>query len=112
MKNLILILFTLVFSSVNAQEKTNNETKTTTFNVAGECGQCKKRVENAAKIKGVKSADWNLKTHVMTVTYSPDKVSDQDIKASILKSGHDVNNEKADVAAYKRLPECCKYRKE
>ena len=93
----------------NAQEK-KKETKTIDFKVSGACEQCKRRIENAADIKGVKLSDWSEKTQILKVTYRSDKVSEEQIKQAILKSGHDVDNEKAPDEAYKKLPDCCKYR--
>lgn len=84
--------------------------KTETISVNGNCGDCKKRIENAADIKGVKLTAWNQKTHVATVTYNPDKVSLSVIAKAIAKAGYDAGSEKAPDAAYKKLPDCCRYR--
>lgn len=94
---------------INAQEK-SKEVVTAVFNVKGNCDECKKRIENAVDIKGVKLANWDEKAQALTVTYRADKVSEQEIKQAILKSGHDVENEKAADAVYNKLPDCCKFR--
>ncbi len=109
MKNIIIILLSLFFLNSNAQEK-SKETKTITFKVSGNCEQCKKRIENAADIKGVKLAEWDAKTQLIKVTYRADKVSEAEIKKVILNAGHDVEGEKASDASYNKFPDCCKYR--
>ncbi|MHB8259906.1 MAG: heavy-metal-associated domain-containing protein [Bacteroidia bacterium] len=109
MKTLALIM--LIFISMSSfGQSTKKETKTSSFNVSGVCEQCKKRIENAADIKGVKFAEWDVKTHILKVTYRTDKVSETQIKQAILSAGHDVENEKASEAAYNKLPDCCKYK--
>jgi copper chaperone CopZ len=109
MKKLASIILIFISIISFAQEK-QQETKTISFKVSGVCEQCKKRIENAADIKGVKFAEWDEKTQVMKITYRTDKVSDTQIKQAILNAGHDVDNEKASEASYKKLPDCCKYR--
>jgi copper chaperone CopZ len=83
---------------------------TQTLYVVGNCGQCKERIESAVDIKGVKFAEWNKKTKILTLTYKPSVISIDKIKNKILKAGHDTDSLKADEDAYNKLPECCKYR--
>jgi mercuric ion binding protein len=84
--------------------------KTETIAVKGNCEECKKRIENAADIKGVKFSSWNEKQQLLTVTYKPDKVTLEQIEKAIAGSGHDAANIKSDDANYNKLPACCKYR--
>jgi len=84
--------------------------KTATFAVKGNCEECKKRIENAADIKGVKLAEWNEEKQVLSVTYKADKVTVEQIEKAIALSGHDSKNAKSTAAAYNKLPDCCKYR--
>jgi periplasmic mercuric ion binding protein len=109
MKNLTLILLLFAVSFCSAQEKTK-KISTVTFTVKGNCEQCKDRIENAADLKGVKLAQWDSKTQKLKITFREDKVSEKEIKDAILKSGHDVNDEKAPEQVYNKLPDCCKYR--
>lgn len=92
-----------------AQNKTPSVI-TQTLLVRGNCGQCKERIETAVDVKGVKFAEWNKKTQILTITYKPSVISIEDIKAHILKVGHDVDTLHADDNAYNALPACCKYR--
>ena len=84
--------------------------KTETINVKGNCEQCKKRIENAADIKGVKVSNWNEDTKVLSVTYNPEKVSMLQITEAIAKVGHDAGTVAATDASYKKLPGCCQYK--
>lgn len=77
--------------------------------VAGTCGMCKERIENAAYINGVKRADWDKESGLLTVTYKSSKVSKETIEKNIAKTGHNAGKEKALKDAYNKLPECCAY---
>ncbi len=108
MRTLLIGVISLFISlSGFAQDTT---VKTSTISVKGNCEECKKRIENAADIKGVKFSSWNEDKQVITVTYKSDKVTLEQIEKAIAASGHDVANLKGNEANYKKLPECCKYR--
>ena len=108
MKTLIAGLISFFISmSAMAQDTT---IKTATISVKGNCVECKKRIENAADIKGVKFSSWDEDKQTITVTYKSDKVSLEQIEKAIAASGHDVAHQKGNDASYKKLPECCKYR--
>jgi Cu(I)/Ag(I) efflux system membrane fusion protein len=83
-----------------------------TIKVSGNCDQCKTRIETAAKsVSGVSSADWSSETKMLHVQFDGAKTSLDAIQKVIAIAGHDTENYKASNAAYKALPECCKYRK-
>jgi len=85
-------------------------TKTESINVQGNCGMCKTRIENAAKIAGVSKAEWNDETKMLTLVYNPSKVKIEDVQKKIATVGHDTEKFKADSKVYDKLPGCCKYR--
>lgn len=85
--------------------------KTVTFTVYGNCGMCKRRIEHAAKITGVKSADWNQKTKILTVKYDAGKVSEKAIQEAIAASGHDTEKATASDKSYNNLMGCCQYKR-
>ena len=111
MKNLfsLLLLSLLMVSTLSAQEKVKKNI-TTEFNVEGVCGMCENRIEKAALIKGVKIADWNKETQLMTVTYSSKKTTEEAIHQAIADAGHDTQLIKATKENYSKLPGCCAYR--
>ena len=108
MKTRILSLVALVFITmitVTAQTE-----KKETFKVAGNCGMCETRIENAAKsVDGVLSADWDKETKMIEVKFDSDKVAIQKVDMAIAKVGHDTKMHKASDEVYDKLPGCCKY---
>lgn len=114
MKNLILIFCTFLLSLqiVSAQSTSidNKKIKTETIDVSGTCGMCKKRIEKAAYIHGVKRVEWNKESKKLSVSYNPKQVSLDDISKKIAEAGHDANGVHADDKVYHTLPNCCEYR--
>jgi len=111
MKNLIILaMFVsgLFFSNTALAQK--SKTEKVTFKVFGNCTQCKERIELACDQKGIKMAEWNIDSKVMTVVYNPAKVSLEKIHEYIAAVGHDTELKKADDKVYKQLPDCCLFR--
>ncbi|MCE1198711.1 MAG: cation transporter [Marinilabiliales bacterium] len=108
---LTLVLAIVLFTPSNGQTATaKSGTKTESFKVSGNCGMCKTRIENAAKMDGVTKAEWNKQTKMATVTFDPAKTNLSAIEKKIAAAGHDTDLFKADNATYDKLPSCCKYR--
>jgi outer membrane receptor for ferrienterochelin and colicins len=91
---------------------TGEEVIITTFEVNGVCGMCEERIEKAAKVSGVSSAEWNVDSHVLTVTYDKSKVQLIAIHKAIAAVGHDTKLVKASEEVYNNIHGCCKYRNE
>ena len=108
MKSLI-VLFILIISGISQLSAQNEFIKSENFTVYGNCGMCKKTIEKAASIKGVKSAVWNMETDVMTVRYDTTIVKLVEIKNAIASSGYDTDECRASDEAYKKLHGCCQY---
>jgi len=108
MKTKMLSLIALVFitmTTVRAQTE-----KKETFKVAGNCGMCETRIENAAKsVDGVLSADWDKETKMIDVKFDSDKANIHKVHMAIAKVGHDTKMHKASNEVYDKLPGCCKY---
>lgn len=85
---------------------------TTTFEVGGVCGMCEERIEKAAKIKGVSITEWDVDSHIFTVTYDTTKVKLIQIHQAIADVGHDTELVKAKNEVYDNIHGCCKYRDE
>jgi periplasmic mercuric ion binding protein len=83
---------------------------TATLEVDGLCGMCKKRIENAAYIKGVKQVEWSTETHELKLVYRNDKVQKKDIIAAINEAGHDVKDHPATDEQYANIHGCCRFR--
>jgi periplasmic mercuric ion binding protein len=113
MKTLQILLlsfsFTLICSGAFAQKGSFNQTKTETFGVSGECGQCKKKIETAAKDAGATYAVWNVKSKELTVKYNSESSNTAKIQQRIADAGYDTPLAKASDSAYNSLDECCQY---
>jgi copper chaperone CopZ len=94
--------------AINA--KAQETLKTNTFTVKGNCEDCRKVIENAADIKGVKKCAWDEKTKVATVLYDSTKTTLLTIQKAIAARGYEAGEVSANEKAYKKLPKCCKYR--
>src|SRR5690606_5687353 len=102
--------FALILFFLGSNEFTYAQTDSTAvFDVAGNCGLCKKRIENAAIIDGVETAVWDMKTHRLTVKYNHKKTSLETIQQSIAHVGHDTPLFRAPDEVYEKLHECCLY---
>lgn len=71
---------------------------------------CKARIEEASLIKGVKMAEWDKKSKMLSVVYNTQKTDLLTIQRAIIEVGHDADSLKAAQAAYGKLPGCCQYR--
>lgn len=119
MKKVILLLSVIMLGlSSQAQEETKNKNAKIYMEVDGICGMCKKRIEGAAlKTKGVKFAQWDVKTHQLSLIVDERKTDKATIQQNILNVGHDIilsENKKLEAAlkAYESVNPCCKYRDE
>jgi hypothetical protein len=83
--------------------------KTETLKVWGKCDMCKARIEKIALSSSATSADWNVKTKVLTVVYDPWASNLISISDKLAKAGHDTGLRSAKDKAYNKLPDCCKY---
>jgi hypothetical protein len=82
---------------------------TETFQVSGNCGMCKKTIETAAAVKGVKTAHWNESSKVLTLKYDRSKTSASDVLRKVAYAGYDNEKYLAPDKAYQSLHGCCQY---
>lgn len=82
---------------------------TSTFEVAGNCGMCKKRIEDAGKKAGAETIKWDPKTKKANVKFDEKKTSLRKIQQAIADAGHDAGEIRAKDEVYKKLHECCLY---
>lgn len=106
----IVVLF--LFMNMALGQAQNAKIQTDTLTVNGVCEMCKKRIEKAAFIKGVKMAEWDKYAQKLTVIYKTKKTSADLICRSVADAGHDTDKIKATDEAYGQLPDCCAYRDE
>ncbi|MEX0998181.1 MAG: heavy-metal-associated domain-containing protein [Flavobacteriaceae bacterium] len=110
MKKIILVVLVMMLGvQVHAQDKNARAT----IEVDGVCMMCKERIEKAAiKTKGVKSAVWDIKTHMLSLIFDERKTSLDTIHQRIADVGHDTEKVTATEKAYNSVHACCKYRDE
>ena len=100
------ILLMLLWSPAFCQDKKQETVKIKTSAI---CDMCKDRIEKGLAFeKGVKKADLDVKTKIVTITYNPSKTTPDDLRKAVSKLGYDADNLPADKAAYAKLPACCK----
>lgn len=106
---LFSIIFLLNVSTGQSQVPASADEMTTKFKVYGNCGMCETRIEKAAKIEGVASADWDVDTKMLTITFNPAIVKPSQVHKAIAAVGHDTEKERADDEVYVKLHSCCQY---
>lgn len=95
-----------LFAGASVRDDKEKEVKIKTSAI---CSMCKARIErNLTFEKGVKEADLDVKTKVVTIKYNPTKTDVTKLKANISKTGYDAEEVLADEAGYNKLPSCCK----
>lgn len=109
MKKIILFI-TILFSAANIMAQ--DEIVTKKLRVEGNCSSCKKRIEQAAFVKGVKRAEWDKNTDTLTVTFNSAKTNEDQILQSVANAGHSSPKFEAPNKSYDKLPKCCKYKHE
>ena len=107
----IVITFTVVLLSIVTYAQDKNAKAT--IEVDGVCQMCKERIEKAAiKTKGVKSAVWDVETHLLSLIFDERKTDISKIEKEIAAVGHDTKGVTATDEAYNSVHPCCKYRDE
>jgi len=97
-------------SATQSRARSNIEMKM--IKVSGNCDMCKDRIETAAKsVAGVTLADWSIDKKMLHVEFDGKKTDSDAIQKAIAQVGHDTEKYKAPDDIYKKLPECCLYRK-
>lgn len=108
MKRIILVLGIILMGLAGQAQ---NKSAKITFEVDGVCMMCKKRIEKAAlKTKGVKMANWNVKSHQLSLIINEKKTNKETVQQAIANVGHDTGKFIAPQKVYDNLPACCKYR--
>ena len=113
MKNLAWILAVVLSTSTMAQNKTKTKTKkveTIEIQTSAVCDMCKELIidKNLVFEKGLKYAEMDVETGVLTVKYRNDRTSAAHIRNLISDLGYSADSVLADPVAYDNLHFCCK----
>ncbi len=103
---LLLNLTNPITTSAQASAETGMTSK---FKVYGNCGMCEKRIEKAAKIKGVTLADWDVDSKILTIHFDEKKVTPGKVHQAVAAVGHDTDKVRAKDKVYAKLHGCCQY---
>jgi copper chaperone CopZ len=77
--------------------------------VNGVCEMCKNRIETALDVKGIRLADWSIKTKSCRVKFNSEIITENYIHKLISEVGHDTPIYKAKDEDYNNLYHCCHY---
>jgi periplasmic mercuric ion binding protein len=114
-RSVLLVLCTALFAhaasaqTAPAKAKTKPGTEQVQIKTSAVCDMCKARLEKAlAYEKGVQTAQLDVASQVLTVSYRADKTTPEALRAAVSATGYDADATTANAKAYDRLPECCK----
>ena len=106
MKTIFLFIL-LGLTSITMAQKTE-KFQTVKIKTSAICGECKERIENKLNYsKGIKFADLDLDTKVVTVKYKTSLISAKEVKNLIASIGYHAGDVERDKAAFDKLPGCC-----
>ena len=88
---------------------TYSKIKKIKFQVNGVCEMCKNRIETALDVKGIRLADWSIKTKSCRVKFNSEIITENYIHKLISEVGHDTPIYKAKNEDYNNLYHCCHY---
>ena len=109
MKRLTLIILICITNRVVGQTN-NKKIEIAKVQTSAICAMCEDLIvqQNLAFEKGVKYAEMDLKTGVLTLKYRKDKTSLTHLRSLISSLGYSADSVKADSLAYENLHVCCK----
>ena len=109
MKRLILIMLICIANRAFGQTN-NKKIETVKIQTSAVCGMCEDLIihKNLAFEKGVKYAEMDVKTGVLTVNYRKDKTSVSHLRSLVSSLGYRADSVNADSLAYENLHFCCK----
>jgi hypothetical protein len=109
---LFSLIAAMVFLLTNAAQAQIKNAQTATVKIYGNCEMCETTIEKAAYHSKVSIADWDEKTQMATITYDSKKTNVDAILKNIALAGYDNQSFLAPDAAYNKLSDCCKYKRE
>ncbi len=103
-KAITLSFFFVLLSTLSYGQKAI----TSQIQTSAQCGDCKQRIEGKLNYtKGIKFAELDDQTKIVTVKFDPKKIDLLTIKQTIAKIGYDADEVKAAQEDIEKLPKCC-----
>ena len=104
LKSVLLVL--LIFAGTSV--KVFAQTAEIVIQTTAQCGECKTNIEKALMAeKGVRFVELDIKTKQVKVVYNTKKITPDELRMVISKTGYDADSIPADPEAVKRLDPCC-----
>jgi periplasmic mercuric ion binding protein len=104
LKGITLSLFFVLMSNLSFGQKSIESQIQTN----AQCGDCKERIEGKLNYtKGIKFAELDDQSKIVTVKFDPKKIDLITIKKTIAKIGYNADEEKAAKEDVEKLPKCC-----
>jgi outer membrane receptor for ferrienterochelin and colicin/copper chaperone CopZ len=107
---LVCISVSMLLNTTAKAQLSSKKDSVASFKVSGVCDQCKNRIEKSLKIKGIKTAEWDVDTKMLSLVFDPSKITLDKVYTRLADVGHDTELKKAKESTYKALPDCCHYR--
>ena len=106
----IIPLFLVLFATTSFAQTRVKKTSTVEIQTSAVCDMCEDLIvqKNLAFEKGIKYAEIDITTGVLTVNFRKDKTSAAQIRKLISKLGYCADSVKADSLAHENLHFCCK----
>lgn len=110
---IVLVILTVIYSCKTSKEAGEKgglmNYQSTVIKSTPMCDMCSVKIEGElGEMKGVRSVRVSIPEKTITVKYSPDRVSLDEIRNKVASLGYDADDVKADPTVYEQLPTCCK----
>lgn len=109
MRTLSIALSILLLGAMPSCSAQVKNARTLNVKVDGDCGMCEKTIERVGSIKGESEVDWDVDSHMASVTYDSTRTDLDAILQRIAHAGYDTERFLAPKEAYDKLPGCCQY---
>lgn len=107
MKNVIIILLSVMSLSMTFTEK--KKVETIKVKTSAICEECKERIENALNYtKGIVFAELDLETNVIEIKFKTKLLTKVQVKKIITDVGYHADDLERNAEAFNELPGCCK----
>lgn len=104
-----IIVVSIVLFTTNISIAQIKHLKVVEVKVYGNCGMCKKTIENAANVKGRSNAVWDADLAMAKITIDSTKTNVDEVLKRIAAVGYDSENFRAEDKVYNNLHGCCQY---
>lgn len=108
MKKFIITLGLVLAALISVHAQTSSKAYVE-IQTSAVCGHCKASIEKAVEgIEGVKFAELDLETKIVSVKYDEGKTNADAIRQAIVQAGYTADKVPPIKEAYDKLDPCCK----